>query len=60
VASPKTGTDPQSIGLMTKGQVINGAVLSCTTIVALQEELLPQSSEAIHVLVILYSCGHKP
>ncbi len=33
------------------GHVITGAVLSSTTIVALQVDVLPQSSDAVHVLV---------
>jgi hypothetical protein len=40
------------------GHVIIGAVLSSTTIVWLHVFILPQSSVAFHVLVIVYSCGH--
>ena len=40
------------------GHVIIGAVLSSTTIVWLQVLILPQSSVAFQVLMIVYSCGH--
>ena len=60
VAFPKSGIEPHVIGLTTVGQVIIGAVLSCMTIVLLQLDVLPQSSTAVHVLVTLLSCGHKP
>ena len=40
--------------------VIVGGVLSCTTIVRLQVAVLPQSSVAVHVLVVLYVFGHDP
>jgi hypothetical protein len=42
------------------GQVMAGAVLSSTKIVCVQLLELPQSSVALHVLVIVYSCGHAP
>jgi hypothetical protein len=35
------------------GQVITGAVISCTVIVCTQVELLPDGSVAFHVLVIV-------
>ena len=39
--------------VMLGGQVIIGGVISCTTIVLLQVAVLPQSSVAVHVLVVL-------
>ena len=39
--------------LIDAGQMMDGAVLSCTTMVRLQEEELPQSSEATQVRVTL-------
>ena len=42
------------------GQVIDGAALSSTTMVCTQVLELPQSSAAVHVLVIVCSCGHPP
>ena len=58
VALPKTGAAGQLIGEVTAGQVIVGGVISWTMIVALQVEVLPQSSVAIHVLVTLYVFPH--
>ena len=42
------------------GQVITGGVLSSTKMVCVQVLELPQSSVALHVLVMVYSCGHAP
>ena|SRR6187402_2927511 len=42
------------------GQEITGTVKSCTTMVALQVEELPQSSVAVHVLVTLYVPPQDP
>ena len=42
------------------GQVICGAMVSSTVIVCVHELLFPQSSVALHVLVIIYSWGHPP
>ena len=42
------------------GQVITGATLSSTTIVCVQVLVLPQSSVAVQVRVIVNSCGHAP
>ena len=42
------------------GQVIAGGVLSLTNIVCTQELKLPQSSVAVHVRVIVPSCGQVP
>jgi hypothetical protein len=40
------------------GQVMAGAVLSFTVIVALQVDVLPQSSVALQILV--FTTGHVP
>ena len=37
------------------GQLITGAAVSSTTIVALQVDVLPQSSDAVHVLISVYA-----
>jgi hypothetical protein len=61
VANPNVGVKGQSIvsfGII--GQVITGAVVSCTKIVALQIDELPQESVAVQVLVTVYSAGHDP
>ena len=50
-AAPKLGVAGHSIGELTVGQVITGAVLSVTEIVRLQVEELPQASVAVHVRV---------
>ena len=42
------------------GQVMEGGVLSSTTMVWLHEFEFPQSSIAVKVLVIVSSCGHAP
>ena len=42
------------------GQVITGGVLSSTKMVCRHVLELPQSSVAIHVRVMVYSCGHAP
>jgi hypothetical protein len=61
VAKPKTGVAGQSIvSFKITGHVITGAVVSCTKIVALQVDELPQESVAVHVLVTEYSAGHAP
>jgi hypothetical protein len=46
--------------VMLGGQVINGGVTSCTTIVRLHVAELPQSSVAVHVRATLYVFGHVP
>src|SRR6188768_2831866 len=51
VGFPKLGICPHCIGLITTGQLMTGAKLSCTTMVALHCALLPQSSVAVHVLI---------
>ena len=45
---------------MLAGQVMTGGVLSSTTIVCVQVLVLPQSSKATQVLVMVSSCGHAP
>ena len=40
------------------GQVITGGVLSSTTITCRHVLELPQSSVALHVRLMVYSCGH--
>ncbi len=42
------------------GQVMAGAILSSTKIVCTQVAEFPQSSVAVHVRVMVLSCGHKP
>ena len=53
VAAPKVGTEGQLIGDDTAGQVMLGGVISCTAMVRLQVDVLPQSSVAVHVRVTL-------
>src|SRR6188474_2104627 len=61
VAKPKVGVKGQSIvSFGITGQVITGAVVSCTKMVALQVDVLPALSVAIQVLVTVYSEGHAP
>ena len=61
VANSKVGTAGQSIvSFGITGQVITGAVVSCTKIVALQVEELPHESVAVQVLVTAYSAGQAP
>ena len=50
VALPHTGVAGQSIVVLA-GQVIEGAVMSRTVIVALQVDVLPQSSVALQIRV---------
>src|SRR6185436_4594268 len=60
VAVPKEGVAGHSIGDVTVGHVITGAVLSVTEMVRLQVDALPQSSVAVHVLVTENSWGQLP
>ena len=53
VAGPKEGAAGQLMGDTTVGQLITGAVMSCTTMVRLQAAELPQSSVASQVRVTL-------
>ena len=55
VAAPKDGVAGHSIGVVTEGQLMVGAVLSVTDIALLHVDALPQSSVAVQVLVIVYS-----
>jgi len=57
VAFPKPGVAGQSIVVLA-GQVIDGAVMSLTVIVALQVDVLPQSSVALQIRVC--TVGHVP
>src|SRR6187399_640535 len=60
VGGVNTGSAGQSTGDVCATQVIVGAVISCTTIVPLQVAVLPQSSVAVHVRVVLYVPTHDP
>jgi len=62
VASPVNPGLVESLQLMVilGGQVTVGGVMSWTTIVLLQEDILAQSSMAVHVRVILYVPGQIP
>ena len=53
VGGANTGVAGQLIGVVCVTQVIVGGVISCTTIVRLQVAVFPQSSVAVHVLVVL-------
>ena len=53
VGGVKTGAAGQLMGEVCATQVIVGGVTSCTTMVPLQVAVLPQSSVAVHVLVVL-------
>ena len=53
VAVPKSGVAGQLSGLVTVGQVILGGTRSCTAMVRLQVAVLPQSSVAVQVRVML-------
>jgi hypothetical protein len=60
VGGVNTGVAGQLIGVVCVAQVIVGGVISCTTIVPLQVAVLPQSSVAVHVLVVLYAPVQVP
>ena len=60
VGGLNTGVAGQLIGVVCATQVIVGGVLSCTTMVRLQVAVFPQSSVAVHVLVVLYVFGQDP
>jgi len=53
VGGVNTGKAGQLTGVVCVTQVIVGGVISCTTIVLLQVAVFPQSSVAVHVLVVL-------
>jgi hypothetical protein len=57
VALPHTTTAGHAMVVLA-GQVIDGAVLSFTVMVALQVEVLPQSSVALHIRV--FTTGQEP
>jgi hypothetical protein len=60
VGAVKTGTPGQLTGVFCVAQTKVGGVLSTTRIVALQDELLPQSSVPVHVRVTLYVPAQEP
>ena len=53
VGATNTGIAGQAIGVTCVAHVIVGGIISCTTMVPLQVAVLPQSSVAVHVLVVL-------
>ena len=53
VGATNSGAAGQSIGVTCVAQVIVGAMVSCTTMVALHVAVLRQSSVAVQVLVTL-------
>ena len=53
VGASNEGNAGQAIGVTCVAHVIVGGVISCTTMVPLQVAVLPQSSVAVHVLVVL-------
>ena len=53
VGGVKTGVAGQLMGDVCVTHVIVGGVISCTTMVPLQVAVLPQSSVAVQVLVVL-------
>ena len=54
VGGTNTGVAGQAIGVVCVAHVIVGGVISWTTIVPLHVAVLPQSSVAVHVRVVLY------
>jgi hypothetical protein len=60
VGGVNTGVAGQLRGVVCATQVIVGGVISCTTIVRLQVAVLPQSSVAVHVRVVLEVPGQEP
>ena len=62
VAVPVAGGNvlcPQAIVIFA-GQVMTGPTLSSTTIICVQELEFPHPSWAVHVLVMVISCGQAP
>jgi len=57
VAKPVVSGSVDSVqkAVTSAGQVITGAAVSSITIVALQVDVLPQSSDAVHVLTSVYA-----
>lgn len=60
VAAGKTSVAGHSMGEVTAGQVMTGAVVSSTQMVWVQLDELPEQSVAVQVRVTQYSCGHEP
>ena len=60
VGGVNTGSAGQLTGVVCAIQVIVGGVISCTTIVPLHVAVFPQSSVAVHVLVVLYDPAQEP
>src|SRR5262245_7020161 len=60
VAGPNTGAFGQKAGTTNGGQVTTGGVISRTIIVTLQDDVLPQSSVAVQVRVVLKVPGQLP
>ena len=60
VGDANTGKAGQSTGDVCATHVIVGGVISCTTIVPLHVAVLPQSSVAVQVRVVLYVPTHEP
>lgn len=54
------GTAEAQVTVTPTGHVMVGAALSSTTMVCRQVPVLPQSSVAVQVLLIVYSCAHPP
>ena len=57
VAKPVISGSVDSVqkAVTSAGQVITGAAVSSTTIDTLQVDVLPQSSDAVHVLTSVYA-----
>ena len=54
------GTADAHVTVTLAGQVIDGAALSSTRIVCTHVLIFPQSSVAVHVRLIVYSCAQAP
>jgi hypothetical protein len=53
VGAVNTGVAGHAIGDVWVAHVIVGGVISCTSMVPLQVAVFPQSSVAVHVLIVL-------
>src|SRR6187549_3800644 len=60
VGGANTGSAGHVIGVVCATHVIVGGVISCTMIVPLHVAILPQSSVAVHIRVVLYVPTHEP
>ena len=60
VGAVNTGSAGQLTGVVCATQVIVGGVISCTKMVPLHVAVLPQSSVAVQVLVVLYDPAQEP